>query len=161
MNEFSSVDKLTTNLTETIFSIGKSLGLLKTFNLANNKIKTNKPWFDNDCRTVKTNLKTLLALTKANNFGSDYLKSYLDLRKAYLQLIKCKNIEYEISISEKISNSANSKDFWSNINSFRKSTRPLNNLCRHTWEEFYNSMYEPRRILKCNFYDVRNRTLDL
>ncbi|XP_044595870.1 uncharacterized protein LOC123272913 [Cotesia glomerata] len=153
-----SSDLLSSNLTETIYSTAKALGMSKT-QPTNIQNRLNKPWFDRDCATIKNHLKLALKATKAAGFSQPSLSNYLNLKKSYKTLLKSKSFSYKLQIVQRFSDTNNSIQFWRTFNNFRRQSHPPP-LPLATWNEFYKDIYLPRLLDNCLFFGMLDPVLD-
>ena len=86
-----SVSALNLNLTNTITAAATQSGMLKTF--STNRRNQIKPWFDKDCKKMKSLVENELILCKATNFASPNLLSYTNMKRQFKNLTKAKKKE--------------------------------------------------------------------
>ena len=79
------------------------------------KIKLkNKSWYDNDCKHMYRQMKTLARQIRASPFDQTLVQEYRKYRRKYKNKLKAKKIAYRTNIIEKLTNikENNTKQFW-------------------------------------------------
>ena len=100
-------------------------------------IRTNKPWFDGDCRT---------ALQLVNRCYSRYISCptshtrefFVNARKEYVQTVKTKKRLYSEEIQLKLADCHSRSAFWKTVNMYRNRKGANCDLTKSAWEAFYD-----------------------
>ena len=113
----------------------------KTINTCNDR-KTND-WYDQECRTARTNLRKLYRVARRSGNPSDQ-HNFCVARREYKHLLKNKEKDFHKSILDRsISSVRNQKQFWENVHSFfPKRNFVKNNITVEEWFEHFKLLLE-------------------
>lgn len=120
-----SIDECYAFIQSTIIASAKTLGLFKIIN-SGPRYRNNKPWFDANCITLKTNTRTALKDCKSNGFNDQSVSAYVQCKKLYKSTIKTAKLKYWTEIKNEISSCNSPSKFWQAIKKFSK-TRFIDN----------------------------------
>ena len=137
-----SIDKQNATIIDEIKAVYRSLEMEKTVSF--NPKKTNKPWFDTNCKTAKIELNLALRTCKQNNFDATTRNNYADCKRNYKNLLKQTRKEYINEIKNKFANTKNSKEFWKVYKSYNKQSTLSNPIPIDQWTEFFQQVYHTR-----------------
>ena len=108
-----------------------------------NSILRNKPWYTDDCITMKRNLNQAKKLLEKNPNKQDIRILFYNTRKKYNKLVKQQRRKYEENITQKLEYlySNDKQEFWKHLKSMKTQTKNdtlpnLSNLISH-FEDLY------------------------
>ena len=146
-------------ITSILNTVARELDIKKTITL--NSDKTDKVWFDKECKQAKRFYKRSLNTFKSHNFENDYKNDYLEARKAYNKLIIIKKNHFTINLKNKLANIKNSSEFWTAFKKFNSRKLHENPITLDRWETFYDNIYPPRLNLDITFFGTFDNILDV
>ncbi len=119
------LDEMTDKATETIIKAAELARIRKTGD-RKVKRKSNKTFFDGECRKVRTELRRLIRQLRANPNIQDYHTRVLFCRRKYRGLLSRKRQQFKDSITERMESIYHSdpKTFWNLFNQLNEATGP-------------------------------------
>lgn len=122
--------------------------------------KSDKPWYDNDCRVANGNQKKLFRLWKRIR-GSGYKNDFLKAKVFYRNLYKKKQQEFVNKQRSMLCNiNRNPKAFWSTVRKLRKRKFSPCSIPLDELEQLYKETFPPRVITDEMYYDCSHTSLD-
>ncbi|XP_046630011.1 uncharacterized protein LOC124310242 [Neodiprion virginianus] len=97
-----------------------------------------KPWYNTECAAAKDAVKASLAQCKASQ---QRWSIYHDIKAEYYTLLRNRRSEFELQIRKKFRNVRNAVEFWSVVNSARKTVLQPSQILLEQWESFYRGIY--------------------
>ncbi|XP_044582987.1 uncharacterized protein LOC123264005 [Cotesia glomerata] len=133
----SHTDILCDNLCSAILDAASECQLIHTVH-TNSKRVYHKPWYNNECAAAKAAVKSSLAQCKA---ALQPWSSYHDIKAKYYSLLKDRRSDFDLQIRKKFRNVRNATEFWSVVNSARKTTLKPSQITLGQWESFFHDIY--------------------
>jgi exonuclease III len=133
-------------LLQAITTTAKNLGMQKTVKLSNSNQVPENPWFNNECRNLKKELRGMAWKMKKENSNAHIATQYKELRKNYLVLIKNSKQQYEDDLRFKLSNVRNSDVFWKTVNSFKPKKIVESSINLETWKIHLENLQKPFEV---------------
>lgn len=136
------------NLIGAIWTAADSSKMIKKGNGSNTKSHTQsrrKPWFDNQCSTLKNELKEALRTCSTSLFSPEDKIIYTTLKKKYCSTVKNKKEIWDKSILDAFANVSNPRDFWAAVRRFKPQKGQTSNCPTiKQWNSYYAEVYSPR-----------------
>ena len=139
-NLSGDINCLDDNFNSSIVSVARKLNML----VSNKNKLRKKPWILNtSCMQSKNDLKMKLQNCVENNFSLEYKKEYVSAKQVYKRsLLESKKMYIDNKI-QIISDTKNSKDFWNEINFYRKPVMNNSNpIGIKEWCVFFRGKFE-------------------
>jgi len=134
-----NVEDLYLQLKMGIHNAAKATGMIK-FVGGTKTPALNKPWFDNECKTLMTKKRRLLRTCKRIGFTEFNTRAYICAKKELKLLIEKKKKAHARTTAEILANVRNTKMFWNAANNFRRRRQIQCPLKVSDWEEFYSRL---------------------
>ena len=100
---------------------------MKTFNSTRSSHgKVDQPWFDDECAELKINLNRQLRICRKNNFSSDLLNCYKNLKSRYKTTSKSKRKKFDDDLIYTLQTTKDCAARWKIVNLFRRCWKNLN-----------------------------------
>ncbi|BET02785.1 Reverse transcriptase (RNA-dependent DNA polymerase) [Nesidiocoris tenuis] len=106
----------------------------------NNMKKPDKPWYTQECRESKRQVRRALKRWKTKG---ESINNYLECKKAYVALIKRMKIQYFQGIRDRLTSARNSQDWWATIKEVRFKEFKVSPIDPGRWESFLEATYPP------------------
>ncbi|KAI5751074.1 hypothetical protein M8J77_003920 [Diaphorina citri] len=152
-------DKLMQKIDETASEL--NMKVTNTYR-GNTYRKPKQPWYNGECRKMKSMFQNKFRKWKRSRNESDLLV-FIDLKAEYFKLCSKLRNEHEKSIKDKLRNVKNASEFWKTIFLFK--TKPELKCQQISLEEWTNFLQRSFPTLERNFdilmfYDVHRPDLD-
>lgn len=160
----TSCDEIYKFWVDEIFDKAKKIGMYTEKSICVNgnrkSIRNNQIWYSNECKEKKINMNNMFKICKNNNFEESFLDNYLIAKKNYKSSVKKAKKDYHILITDKLSDTKNSQEFWKVFREIKKGKILTGNIKLETWEKYLKSLYPPKINIDKTFIDVRHPFLD-
>lgn len=104
--------------------------------------RSEKPWYDAECRLSKRELNSLLRRCKSLNFPADLAALYSKRKSDHNALLKNKQKNHQETVVEGMIKAKNSVEFWKYAKNFICKSRNNNNCIPHgTWVTYLTELY--------------------
>jgi hypothetical protein len=113
----------------------------KNFGMHYDGPKRGAPWFDDECRQSKCNVKSLLRRWKRSKGGNDRIV-YVTERTKHACLIREKKLAFERNKSEElVGNLNNQQSFWKAVKKINRGRAPKNDISMDKWVEHFKAVF--------------------
>ncbi|XP_077869437.1 uncharacterized protein LOC144360963, partial [Saccoglossus kowalevskii] len=127
------------SFTEILNSAGEDMLHSTTINQIHNQKRSNKPWFNQECRNAKT--CKLISLQRFRESGTNHdLALYKDTKRDYENLIKLKKNNYDIYIQDELRTISDEKCLWSVMKKQKRHAFTPNQLEIGEWANYFKNL---------------------
>lgn len=88
----------------------------------------------------------MLLLCKSQSDDCHLWAEYYKLKADYFRLVNAQKLDYNNLIQRRFAAIKCTSEFWSAVNSVRRTLCPKHNISASRWEEFYKAVYSPRPL---------------
>ena len=112
-------------------------------NIFKSKTKKHSSWWDNDCSKAKYLKNNSLRHFRQTN-SSHALNNYLNKKKHYTYVCKCKKVNMQKRNRAKLVNARKSpKEFWSTLKSSSRNTNNIGKIKPSDWQSHFHQLLNP------------------
>lgn len=117
-------------------------------NIFQNKknIKEKRPWYNEECKELKKEVKIMYNRAKRDGFEEDCTLQYVETKKKYRKFIKLKKDEYSSYQISMLSTSKDPNTFWNTLNEMRTRKYATNTISIEEWQEYFTAFYKEKKV---------------